>query len=280
MTLCIVAIFKNESHILKEWINHYIGQGVDKFFMIDNDSNDNYLEHLQPYINNNIVELVIDKKRYVQSEHYNTHFLNKCKKYNWVIVCDLDEFIYARKNYKTIKEYLQTLNNSISQVFIPWKIFGSNGFNTLEQEQPKNVIDSFTKRINYDKTNGFQGVIIENNHKYSFSKCIIRTIYLIRFNVHSSQTRNNNYITSDNTYNNIHNNNSFTKIDENILEKSFLHLNHYVIQSFNWFMNVKATRGDATNINGSNIRNKNYFDAFDICSNDIEDMELYSIKKL
>ena len=39
--LSIVAIFKNESWILKEWIEHYLNQGVDHFFLIDNGSTDN-----------------------------------------------------------------------------------------------------------------------------------------------------------------------------------------------------------------------------------------------
>ena len=32
--LCLIAIFKNESHVLKEWLDHYIKQGVDKFFPV------------------------------------------------------------------------------------------------------------------------------------------------------------------------------------------------------------------------------------------------------
>jgi len=40
MSLCLVAIFKNESYILEEYINHYIRQGVDKIFFIDNGSDD------------------------------------------------------------------------------------------------------------------------------------------------------------------------------------------------------------------------------------------------
>ena len=39
--LCVVSMFKNESHILKEWLDHYINEGVEYFFMIDNGSNDN-----------------------------------------------------------------------------------------------------------------------------------------------------------------------------------------------------------------------------------------------
>ena len=34
---CIVAIFKNESHILEEWIQHYIKEGVQHFYLINNE---------------------------------------------------------------------------------------------------------------------------------------------------------------------------------------------------------------------------------------------------
>ena len=49
MTLCLVAIFKNESHILQEFINHYIKQGVDRFLFIDNGSTDNYIDIINKY---------------------------------------------------------------------------------------------------------------------------------------------------------------------------------------------------------------------------------------
>ena len=47
----IGAIFKNESHILKEWVEHYLFHGVDHMFLINDKSTDNYLEILEPYIN-------------------------------------------------------------------------------------------------------------------------------------------------------------------------------------------------------------------------------------
>ena len=99
-------MFKNECHIMKEWLDHYISQGVDKFFMIDNNSTDNYFEILYHYMSNNLVDLILDSRKHSQAICYNEHFLEECKKYDWVIVCDLDEFIYARKGLKTIKEFL------------------------------------------------------------------------------------------------------------------------------------------------------------------------------
>ena len=277
-TLCLVAIFKNESDILEEWIEHYLQQGVDKFFMIDNGSTDNYYSILQPYIKNNKVELVIDTTRFAQTNLYNKYYLNKCKAYDWVIVCDLDEFIYGRKYCNSIKDFLSKIHPSFSQVFIPWKMFGSNGYDTMDKEQPSSVISTFTKRINNNdnKHNKFRSFIIEGGVKYIYSKCIVRTKYLLKLDIHSSITSNKNYLTSYIQKNNhIHNNKCFVRINEEILENSALHLNHYAIQSFNWFMKVKATRGAADAASSENVRNKEYFKEYNL--NDIDDSELSNI---
>ena len=33
--LSVLAIFKNEGHIINEWLNHYLLEGVDHFYLID-----------------------------------------------------------------------------------------------------------------------------------------------------------------------------------------------------------------------------------------------------
>ena len=277
-TLCLVAIFKNESHILKEWIEHYLNQGVDKIFLIDNGSTDSYYSILQPYISSGKVDLVKDNKRHAQVELYNKHFLSKCKAYDWVIVCDLDEFIYGRKYCNSIKDFLSKVHGSFSQVFIPWKMFGSNGYDTMEHEQPSSVISTFTKRINNDdiRHNKFRSFGIERGGKYIYSKCIVRTKYLLFLDIHSSKTSNKNYLTSYiKKSNHIHKNESFVIIDEDIIENSALHLNHYAIQSLKWFMDVKATRGAADAANNENVRNKDYFNEYNF--NDMDDNELSNI---
>jgi hypothetical protein len=277
-TLCLVAIFKNESHILKEWIEHYLNQGVDKIFLVDNGSTDNYYSILQPYISTGKVDLVKDTKKHAQVELYNKHFLHKCKAYDWVIVCDLDEFIYGRKYCNSIKDFLSKVHDSFSQVFIPWKMFGSNGYDTMEQEQPSSVISTFTKRINNNdfRYNRFRSFTYKGPIKYIYCKTIVRTKYLIKFNIHYSETSNNRYITSCVLQNNhIHPNKHFVEINEDIVEHSALHLNHYAIQSFNWFMKVKATRGDINSVSNDNVRNKEYFKEYDF--NDIDDSELSNI---
>ena len=42
--LSVGSIFKNESQGIKEWIEHYLNHGVEHFYLINDNSNDNYLE--------------------------------------------------------------------------------------------------------------------------------------------------------------------------------------------------------------------------------------------
>ena len=49
-TFDVIAIFKNETIDMKEWIEHYIWQGASHIYLADNESTDSPLDILQPYI--------------------------------------------------------------------------------------------------------------------------------------------------------------------------------------------------------------------------------------
>ena len=253
-TLGLVAIFKNESVILKEWLDHYIYEGVDRFYLINNGSTDNFFEIIKDYSN---IVLVNDTKKHSQTELYNKHFYNICKcECKWTIICDLDEFIYSRKDYNKISDYLNSLNEFVYQVKIPWKMFGSNG----QIKQPNNVIKKFRKRELYLK------------EKLVLCKSIINMKYCTRFDIHESHVVNkannilcNNDKDTDNIYANC-------ITSEKILNDCYIHCNHYQLQSLEWFLKVKMTRGAADQ--SINVRNINYFKMVDKNSNQIKDLEL------
>ena len=265
-SICVVSVFKNEKHILHEWITHYVNEGIDKLFLIDNCSTDVYKPILEPFIKSGIVKLIIDNRRYSQSLVCSS-YIEQYKQYDWTIHCDLDEFIYSRKGFKTIKEYLKSVDNNISQICIPWKMFGSNGYDTLAKAQPESVIKSFNKRGIYDSSKVIQGTIGQT----SFCKSAFRTNRISEMCVHEHRmkTGKTDKLSRCNL-NNIQN--GFVPISEELLMDMPLHLNHYAIQSLTWFVEVKATRGDNCSEANNNIRDLNYFKGFD--HNDILDNEL------
>lgn len=58
--LSVVLIVKNASRYIEEWINYHRIVGVEKFYIYDNESNDNLKEVLKPYIKSGIVEYFDD----------------------------------------------------------------------------------------------------------------------------------------------------------------------------------------------------------------------------
>ena len=45
--ISIGSIFKNEAHILEEWIDFYIVMGINHFYLVNNNSCDNFAEKLK-----------------------------------------------------------------------------------------------------------------------------------------------------------------------------------------------------------------------------------------
>ena len=48
----IISMFKNERGIMKEWLDHHIGHGVDHFYLIDDGSTDGIMDVLDTYVKN------------------------------------------------------------------------------------------------------------------------------------------------------------------------------------------------------------------------------------
>ncbi len=91
--LSIVAIFKNEAHILKEWLDHYLAEGVDRFWLIDNGSTDGFENILRSY--GDLVTLIKDPRSHIQVQAYNDLISTIRDQTEWLLVCYLDEFAYA-----------------------------------------------------------------------------------------------------------------------------------------------------------------------------------------
>lgn len=181
--LSIVSMFMNESMILAEWIEYYINQGVEHFYLIDNGSTDDY----KPIISKHkkYISFVKDDTRYdknTQEILVNRHFLSKIKQNtDWIIFIDCDEYIYVPEAPNLFSFLTDFDNNNkyneITDIYVPWKIFGSN--NLLKQ--PSCIINSFTKRMDIEK---FKKMAEED--KRGKGKSISRTRNLDRIGVHKS----------------------------------------------------------------------------------------------
>ena len=255
--LSIISQFKNESTNFEEWLSHYTEQGVDHFYLIDDDSTDAYQPFLIPYQRKNMVTLVKSLGRHSQTKNYNYFFKDMVRKQSkWVIVCDFDEFIYPHKG-NTIKDYLNRVPTDVGEIMIPWKMFGSNG----HIQQPHSIRVSLVGRANYDEKKKIEGSHFNGKKYRTLSKYIVRTEALNNLSIHYAKLyRPYKCITSDG---NACKTNGFACVNEEILRNSHLHCNHYAIQSWDWFQRVKMTRGSATTKKNDKVRNESYFKRYD-----------------
>lgn len=223
--LCVLAIFKNEGHAINEWLAHYRKEGVNAFFLIDNGSTDNFnITDMRG------VTLKLDKKRHSQGELY-TSFLNYLRGYQYVVVVDLDEFMFSK--HGTLLEYATNIQDNVSQVLVSWSMFGSSGFD----KQPESIIKSFTWRLS--------GLAHPVNTKYIARVSAVTSLWI-----------HHGYFSEGGTI----------RDDDN------LQVNHYAIQSREFFASVKMTRGAADSPDSENVRTWEYFKRYDF--HDYEDTSL------
>ncbi len=256
---CVGAIFKNEAHILKEWIEHYIFHGVEHFYLLNDKSSDNYKKILEPYIDKKLVTLYdIDEKIYFgrQSVIYNKYLLPiiQEKKTKWLLICDLDEFVWSTR-YIDLKIVLRACEH-LGQIQIDSNHFGSCGF----EKQPKYVIPNFIKREDYP----------ENNKARNYKYIINSDFEFIALNIHMAC-----FVKDE------HMKNNFQRIDYlTDREKPWFVLNHYFLQSKDFWEKIKMTRGDADDFRkDSSARDLNSFFNSNATANEIIDYGLYEQNK-
>ncbi|MBW7571087.1 glycosyltransferase family 92 protein [Succinivibrio faecicola] len=123
----VCAIFKNEAPYIREWLefNHLVG--IEHFYLYNNNSEDDYLKVLQPYIDAGMVTLV----QWPHNQKQMASYQDCIKKYscetNWLGFIDIDEFIVP-KSTDNIYDFLKTFERKAGAVNIYWRLFGTSGF--------------------------------------------------------------------------------------------------------------------------------------------------------
>ena len=238
MSIVLIARFKNERHILYEWVHHHLEEGVDKFILIDDQSDDDYLKcnaWITEYIESGQIE--IHDSVYGQFDDYN-RFLLAVKQFKWVIQIDLDEFIFNPSKTESLRDILERKFNNTDYIRIRWKLFQHE-----TKYQAKSVIENnvITHREEKDPSSG---VAI---------KCIAKTQNLTDIRTHRcdfSPEIEAVYLSSHN---------------------DFIQINHYRTQSDEFLYGVKEIRGGGAKISKYSVENVNEL----ICLNfDKEDLIL------
>ncbi|MBR5154837.1 MAG: glycosyltransferase family 92 protein [Alphaproteobacteria bacterium] len=122
--LSVVAIMKNEKPYLKEWLEYHLMQGVEHFYLCDNDSSDNTKEYLTPYINQNIITYIPKPGKNQQLKCYEQVVKDYKDDTYWLAIIDLDEYIVPIiKN--NIPSFLKEFEYA-SEVSLQWMNYGDS----------------------------------------------------------------------------------------------------------------------------------------------------------
>lgn len=208
--LVVLGLMKNEAFNIVEWVEHYLWQGADHIYLVDNGSTDNSLKLIEPYIARGVVSVMSRHQKWRQEDHY----WAAIQKYKiratarWLMVVDLDEFWFA-KDGNPVAELLRSERyDGINGIYCNWTIFGSSGYN----DHPPSLREHLTLR---------------DPEQSLYTKWIARTKALKkRKNIDNHKLR---------------------KMDSAgiVSEQELMQLNHYITQSRKFFETVKMTRGDA-----------------------------------
>jgi glycosyltransferase involved in cell wall biosynthesis len=225
--LGLIAIMKNEAMNLREWIDHYRWQGVDQIFLIDNGSTDGGPNLIEEEIADGFVTLFSRPEPHNQVAHYRAVFQQASvrERVEWLVMADLDEFWFSPGS--NLRIAVDTLTD-IDLVYTNWVMFGSSGL----KEHPSSVRRCLLHRQ-------------PKLGSHSDTKWICRTNVIKdarQMLLHKISGVDSARVVSDN---------------------DLFRLNHYAIQSLEYFTKIKMTRGDASTPDFDSFRDLDYFKRYD-----------------
>lgn len=138
--LVACAIFQNEAFFLGEWLEHHCRVGVEHFYLFNNLSTDSYLEILQPYIDNGLVELFDwpvstcsqqEYLNYLQLPAYQKALELARGTAKWAAFIDLDEFLVPKQHLSLVEMLIEY--ESYAALAVNWQVFGTSEVDDISE---------------------------------------------------------------------------------------------------------------------------------------------------
>lgn len=144
--LSACAIARNEGRYIQEWIEFHLLQGFEHFYIYNNQSVDDTVAKLDPYVRAGVVTLIDWPVNPPQFKAYNDCLHNYGKQTSWMGFFDIDEFMYSPTVagvQKAIQQALKRTQQRVGGIAAHWLLFGANGH---EKYTDQLVIERFNKR--------------------------------------------------------------------------------------------------------------------------------------
>ena len=179
-----------DEFFIKEFCDYYLSQGVDKIFVIDDDSND---KSIYNNINDNRIEIIYEKN-IIKNEYANKLYKQIKSNFKWMIYCDVDEFITTKKNKtNTIKDELNTTFKDVDCIKIPWVMMSCNSI----EKNPNSILLENTYRWNHNKKHPHSIHKFRCRYDQIEVKCIFKTNKFNSIWDHHPKENADNIITVD-----------------------------------------------------------------------------------
>lgn len=240
--LAVCAIAKNEGPYFREWIEWHRSQGVEKFYIYDNESTDCTRQVLEPYIESGLVDYCYFPGQRRQLAAYDDCFERHRLETRWLAVIDLDEFIVPVKN-ASIPEFLRGMEK-FSVVEINWLIYGSGG---AKNREPGTIMERFRRHsVPTHRLNTHVKSIVDPRRVFTMTGC------------HEAARISGRAADS-------HGKPLTRGFRDRVPQQDVIRINHYAVKSYEEFL-AKRARGRAR---VASLRDMGYFESYDL--NDIAD---------
>ena len=149
MNIAVCARIKDSPEIICDWVAHYMVLGFDKIFIYDNMSNpsiESTLRSRNPLLLDK-VEIMIDLEHgSQQTKRYNECLKKYGNEYDWILLCDDDEFLDIRLDV-SLKDYLKDIPSDVGTILINWICYGHGNQEKINKDLL--IVEQFITREPY-----------------------------------------------------------------------------------------------------------------------------------
>lgn len=169
--LAICAIFQNEAKWLPEWIDFHRQEGVEHFYLYNNDSTDDFQKVLQPYVEAGIVEIIPWNLKHnnliyfasqVVAPAYMDCIHRARNKFAWVAFLDTDEFLFSVNRNYTIVDVLPFFKNLAPGVCVNWVMYGTSNVNKINKGESLLDLMVMRSEISYAANRHIKSIVQPN----------------------------------------------------------------------------------------------------------------------
>jgi hypothetical protein len=154
--LAVCAIFRDQARYLAEWVSFHRIQGVERFYLYDNRSTDDWRSELQPEIEAGIVEVQHWPFVPGQLSAYDDCLRRHRDDARWIAFIDSDEFLFSPTG-KRLPEVLRGFDTHPG-VVANWRVYGTSAW---EHPPEGLVIENYLMRApdEYDRNRQFKSIV-------------------------------------------------------------------------------------------------------------------------